>query len=110
VASMTVELRTQRIVVMDGDLSTTIEPGYVTVENRLPAGCCVDIRAASDGAEVIVAGHVAPDDDAPVSARLYAGGEGTDDVMSAFVSVGTHRVNGRGVDRSEFLGVEVQQS
>ena len=43
-----------------------------------------------------------------MSARLYAGDEGCDDVLTAFVSLESHRVAGRGDDRSEFLGVEDQ--
>ncbi len=46
------EIRTGRLVVVDGDYSTTIERVYVTVEKRTAAGSRVAIIAASDGAEV----------------------------------------------------------
>ncbi len=83
------EVRTRRVAVVDGDYSTTIEPGHVTVEKRTAAGCRVDIIAASDGAEVIVAGHVAPDEDEQVSARLYAGDAGGIDPPTAFFAIGS---------------------
>jgi len=105
-AEMASEINTRRIVVMAGDVSTTIEPGRVTVEKWALDGSRVAMRAASDGGELVVAGHVAPDEDPRVCARLYAGDEGCDDGLTAFVSVGSHRVAERGVERSEILGVE----
>jgi len=94
-AELATEINTRRIVVMDGDLSTTIEPGCVTVEKLTLDGSRVAMRAASDGGEVVVAGHVAPDEDPRVCARLYAGDEGCDDGLTAFVSLESHRIETR---------------
>ena len=109
-AEIETEVRTRRIVVMAGDLSTTIEPGCVTVEKWALDGSRVAMRAASDGGEVIVAGHTGPDEDPRVCARLYAGDQGCDDGLTAFVSLESHRVAGRGDDRSEILAVEASTS